>query len=92
MIERSPIPRPTFFADPANDRMVAVITALGAEVATLMGRLHTIETLAERNGWFSRADIETYEPDEEERLRRLGLQQAFVERVFQILREDSGQV
>lgn len=84
----SPVPRPSFFPDPASDRIVAIVAALGAEVGAILGRLDTIETLAARKGVFSRDEIEAYVPDDADHARRFAMQQAFVDRVFNILKQD----
>ena len=39
--------RPTYFDDPENDKLLAIVMALAGEVSVLRDRLDTVERLAE---------------------------------------------
>lgn len=53
----------TFFPDPANDRMLAMLMALAAEVWVLKDRLRAAEALLEARGVLPRQALDTYTPD-----------------------------
>ena len=72
----------TFFRDPAVDRVLGVMLELTTEVYALRERLHTVETLLERDGSVSRAAIEGYQPSDEERRARLADRDAFIQRLM----------
>ncbi|MDX2144414.1 MAG: hypothetical protein SFV19_13745 [Rhodospirillaceae bacterium] len=81
--------RPTFFDDPANDRIVSMLMALITEVSVMRDRLDTVEAIAEKKGIILAKEIETFEPDParaEERERR---RQEFVDRVFYVFQEEA---
>jgi hypothetical protein len=77
--------RPSFHDDPAIDRLLAVITALTAEVSAACDRIATLERLLEQRGVLGPAAVETYDPDEAELVRRREAQDALIQRVFQVL-------
>lgn len=55
--------RPSYFEDPALDRLYSTVFALAAEVSALRERQDTVERLLDAHGTISRDDIERYEPD-----------------------------
>ena len=81
-------PRPQYLLNEENDRMMAIITALAAEVSALRDRLDSHEALAEaRRSPTSRA-VESYRLSESRRQKREDERQAMLARVFRILLED----
>ena len=48
--------KPTFFADPQVDKLMAIVMALAGEVSVLRERLDTVERLAENKGLLSARD------------------------------------
>ncbi len=80
--------RPHFFADPVNDQLLAMITALLGEVCVLRERLDTVERLAEHRGHWRREDVETYEPDPAADQARDELRKGALARVFSVLNEE----
>ena len=82
-------PRPAFFtAEPAADRVFAIVNTLVTELAVLRERQDTIVRLAEERGLFTSADIEDYSPDEEVDKARRNWREAYLARVYAILEED----
>lgn len=78
-------PRPFFLKDPDVDRLLAVVTALTAELSVVRERLDTVERLAEQGLPATPANIEAYHlgPDVEQ--AREATRAAMLERVFRIL-------
>jgi hypothetical protein len=77
--------RPHYFADPATDRLLAILVSLVGEVAVLRERLDTVERLAEHAGVLTRHAIEEFQPSAEERAARDARRAAYLQRVFRIL-------
>jgi hypothetical protein len=80
--------RPRFFADPVNDQLLAMITALLGEVCVLRERLDTVERLAERQGLWSGSDVDRFEPDPAAEQARDELRSGALKRVFAVLNEE----
>jgi hypothetical protein len=72
----------TFFADPDVDRVLGVVMELAGELYVVRDRLRTIETLLERHGTLSRADLDAYQPSPEERAERLAARDDFIQRIL----------
>ena len=67
------------------DRVVAAILRLTMEVSVLRDRIDTHESLAEKHGGYSRADVESYRPTPEEEQRRAERRNALVARLVRDL-------
>lgn len=80
--------RPKFFADPVNDQLLAMITALLGEVCVLRERLDTLERLAEQRGLWRREDVDRYVPDPAAEQARDELRKGALARVFSVLNEE----
>ena len=76
------MPDLTFFPDPNVDRVLGVVMELAAEVYVLRDRLHTVEQLLERTGTITLADLDGYEPSEDERAQRLAERDALIARIL----------
>ena len=80
--------RPTFFDDDgATDAVLAIITALSAEVWALRERIDVLEAVLERNGALDRADVAAYRSGPEEEATRASEAAAFTSRVFRVFEE-----
>lgn len=88
MAKPPPTPRPTFYDDPASDRLAAIITALTTEVAVLQERLHTLEAVLANHGLVGADAIEDFSPSPEQAAERVQRQQALTDRVFYVLQEE----
>ena len=67
------------------DRVVAAILRLTMEVSVLRDRIDTHESLAERHGGYSLADVESYRPTPEEEKRRGQRRETLVARIVRDL-------
>ena len=84
LIYRENPDQPTaFFPSPDTDRLLAVISALTAELVVLRSRLDTHERLAATGG-FDRLRVEAFEPDAAAAAERHAETQAIVRRVFHV--------
>src|SRR5438045_4020830 len=77
--------RPFFMKDPDVDRLLAIVTALTAEVSVVRERLDTAERLAEQGLPATPQNIEAYEPTPEVEAAREAVRQTMIGRVFRIL-------
>ena len=77
--------RPFFMRDPDVDRLLAIVTALTAEVSVVRERLDTAERLAALGLTATPANIEAYQPDPEVEAVRETMRAAMLDRVFRIL-------
>jgi hypothetical protein len=77
--------RPFFMADPDVDRLLAIVTALTAEVSVVRDRLDTVERLAAKGLPATPANIEAYEPEPAVEAAREAARSAMLNRVFRIL-------
>ncbi len=80
--------RPQYFEDPATDKLLAIVVSLVSEVSVLRDRLDTVESLIEKEKLFSRDDIETFEPSEEQRTVREERRAEYLDRVFHIIQSE----
>lgn len=80
--------RPVFFSDPANDRLAAIIVALSAEVSAIVDRFDTMETLLTQKGVLARGEIDNFPLAEDDAARRRSRHEAFMERVFYVIRQE----
>jgi hypothetical protein len=86
--------RPFFMNDPDVDRLLAIATALTAEVSVLRERLDTAERLAAQGLPATPENIEAYAPDAAAEAAREAMRAAMLDRVFRILaapRDDHGE-
>jgi hypothetical protein len=76
------VPDLTFFPDPNADRVLGVVMELAGELWVLRGRVRTIETLLDRRGSLTRADLAELQPDATELAARTAERDAFIERIL----------
>jgi hypothetical protein len=74
--------------DPNYARLMAMITALAAELSVTRERLDTCERLAQRAGVFTTADVERFEPDTQAMSDRARLRGHLLETVFRPLEQE----
>jgi len=79
--------RPQYFDDPNMDQMHSMIIALATEVSVLTDRFDTIERVLDEKGTVSRADIESWEPDEATWTERREQREQLIRRLFRSVRE-----
>ena len=81
-------PRPNFFDDPAIDRLTAIVTALGAEVAVLSERVRTLEAALADKGVLPQDAVDAHQPSPDQAQARRDRLEAFNQRVFYVLQEE----
>lgn len=81
--------RPTFFDDPTNDRIMAMMTSMITEMWVMRERLDTVEALAAKKGVFLEEEIENFEPDPERAEERERMRQELLSRVFYVFKEEA---
>lgn len=62
-----PITLPSYFGDPSVDTQASVVMGLAAEVWVSRDRIRVLERLVVLRGQLSVADIDNYQPTEEEK-------------------------
>lgn len=80
--------KPTFFADPQVDKLIAIVMALAGEVSVLRERLDTVERLAESKGLLSRQEIEAYQPNPQAAEEREQWRTEYIARVLRVVHEE----
>ena len=80
--------RPGFHAEPAIDRLIAMVLALTREVSVLRDRVDTLEILGQQAGWLAADAVETYVPPFTVRQRREASREAMIGRVLAIMAEE----
>ena len=72
-----------------EDRTMAMLAAMAAELAVTRERLDTVERLLEAKGGIARAAIETYQPDTPAIAERDSIRKRLIGRIFKPLRVDA---
>jgi two-component SAPR family response regulator len=87
--------RPVFVigdTDANLNRLLAMISALSAEVAVLRDRQRTLEQILAQRGDLKLSDIEAFEPDAKDLAERAQWQADFLRRVHYILESEAEEV
>jgi hypothetical protein len=71
-------PEQTFFADAANDRILAMLMTVAAELHVARDRLATLEMVLEKAGLLKEGQLDTFTPTPEQAARLTAERQAFV--------------
>ncbi|MBL8643110.1 MAG: hypothetical protein JNK21_04185 [Rhodospirillaceae bacterium] len=80
--------QPQFHSDRAIDQLMAMVTALTAEISILRDRLDTHERLADAGKAARSADVEAFIPDAPVMAARSSQRQRTLRKVFRVLKED----
>ena len=80
--------RPYFMDDPMAERALSVAMALAAELSVTQERLATLELLLKEKGILESNCFESYQPNKKELAARGLRQQAMLNRVMRLLRQD----
>ena len=72
---------------PAEDRLLAMIAALTAQLAVTRERLDTVERLLESSGALDRAAIDAYAAPAEAQAERDGLRRRLIATIFRPIRD-----
>ena len=76
------MPELSFYPDPNVDRVLGVVMELAAEVYVLRDRVQCLEAVLARGGVLDRAELETYQPTDEERAAQLAGRDALIARIL----------
>lgn len=80
--------RPDFHDNASIDRAIAMMLTLAQEVSVLRDRVDTLERLGEEAGWLKPGAADAYAPPPEVKARREARREAYLDRLFYILREE----
>jgi hypothetical protein len=80
--------RPSFFDDPALDKLLAMNMALLSEVCVLRDRLDAHERLAAAADLFGPRDVDQFIPEDDANAQRTAAREAAVARVMKVLTEE----
>lgn len=75
-------------SDANLNRLLTIVSALGAEVAVLRDRQRTLEQLLARRGDIALQDIEAFQPDLADLAERSRWQMEFMRRIYRVLGDD----
>jgi hypothetical protein len=88
MAQKAKGKKPTFFADPQVDKVLAIVMALAGEVSVLRERLDTVERVLNTKGVLTRQDIETYRLEESAAEERERWRADYLDRLLRVVREE----
>lgn len=77
--------RPVYFADPATDKLMAIVLTLVEELSVTRERLDALERVLEEHGQLDRCDVEQFEPSHAARADRDTDRVAYIERVMRVV-------
>lgn len=77
--------RPVYFADPATDKLMAIVLTLVEELSVTRERLDALERVLEAHGDLDRAELDRYRPDAVAKENRDTNRTAYIERVMRIV-------
>lgn len=80
--------RPQYFADPATDKLLAIVLQLAGELSVTRDRLDTVERLLAEDKVLDRARIEDYQPAPEVEAEREAKRAAYIARVLRIVQAE----
>ena len=93
MTELQPAPRrpkgrrPQLFDDPAIDQLHAAFVALATELSVAFDRIDTLERLLEQRAGVSRAEIDSFRPDDAASTARAARRADIAERLLRPFRD-----
>ena len=80
--------RPYFFDNPAVERVLNITMAVATETAVLHERLDTIERLLAQKGLLSKAEIESFVPEDEAAAERQLWHTRYTARLLRIVQQE----
>lgn len=75
-------PEQTFFADPATDRLLAMVMTLAAELHVTRDRLATLEMVLEASGTLAPGALDRFTPGPEQAARLDAARRAFADELM----------
>ncbi|MGY8963773.1 MAG: hypothetical protein ACKVKT_09480 [Rhodospirillales bacterium] len=80
--------RPYFFDDPAVERVLSITMAVATELAVNRERLDTIERLLEAGEPVTKANIDSYRPDDDASKERQQWHADYIARILRIVHQE----
>jgi hypothetical protein len=80
--------RPTYFDDPAVDKLISMVMALAGEVSVIHDRHDSFERLAEAKGLITRAEIDGYQPSKEVLAERDSWRETYLGEVLRVVQQE----
>lgn len=80
--------RPQFHETAAIDRLISMVLTLASETSALRDRVDTLERLGHAAGWLEPGAVNAYAPPPEVKAAREKEREAFIARLFHILKEE----
>ncbi len=77
--------RPQYFADPATDKLMAIVVSLVGELSVTRDRLDALERLLETNGSLSRQQLDAIQFDDDATSERDRQRKDYISRVMRIV-------
>ena len=84
--------RPQYFADPATDKLLAMVVTLMGELAVTRDRLDAVERLLDQHGLLARTAVEGYVPTESAAAEREARRAATTARVLRVLEAELDEI
>ncbi|MEQ8734501.1 MAG: hypothetical protein RIC29_06235 [Rhodospirillaceae bacterium] len=80
--------RPYFFDDPAVERVLSITMAVATELAVTRERLDTVERLLEDGVPVTKANIDSYRPDDDASRERQQWHADYIARILRIIHQE----
>jgi len=80
--------RPYFFDDPAVERVLSITMAVATELAVTRERLDTVERLLEDGVPVTKANIDSYRPDDDASKERQQWHADYIARILRIIHQE----
>ena len=96
--DRIEIPRsakgkpPQYFDDPASDKLHFMIMALVEELSVTRDRVDALERVLERKSVSTMAEVDHFEPTEEDEAQRTQRRAAYVAKIMKCFADEAAQV
>jgi hypothetical protein len=81
--------RPFFFDDPAIDKLLAMVLALGGEISVMRDRQDTLERLIEEKGMISIAEVDGFQPSQAVLAARDDRREQYLDQILRIIDIDT---
>lgn len=84
--------RPQYFEDPASDKLHFMIMALVEELSVTRDRLDAVERVLERKGVSSLAEVDQFEPTDQDELERRARRKHYVSKIMKCFADEAAQL
>lgn len=84
--------RPQYFEDPASDKLHFMIMALIEELSVTRDRLDAVERVLERKGVSTLADVDQFEPTDQDEIERRARREHYVAKIMKCFADEAAQL